>query len=77
MTVALYLLALIRPDNTPAHAGLQDLVCVGKRDQVGAWALDIASAGDPEGFIALRWLEESARPASPTRVYADCPVLGR
>lgn len=62
--------ALTIPDDTPSHQLIQEQICAGEQASVQALALELAKAGDPEGFIGLGWLEETARPASPTRAYA-------
>lgn len=62
--------ALTIPDNTRSHQLIQERICAGDQADVQALALELAKAGDPEGFIGLGWLEETARPASPTRAYA-------
>lgn len=62
--------ALAVPDNNPSHQALQALICADDKNQARILALDLAATGDPEGFVALGWLEETAQPAAPTRAYA-------
>lgn len=68
--LALLSQALAIPDNTPSHQAIQAGICAGEKRQVEVLALELAQAGDPEGFVALGWLEETASPASSTRAYA-------
>lgn len=62
--------ALAIPNDTPGHRAMQATICSGDTAKVQALALDLAGTGDPEGFIGLGWLEETAIPSVPTRAYA-------
>jgi len=62
--------ALAIPDDTPGRRAMQAAICSGDSSRVQTLALDLAGAGDPEGFNGLGWLEETATPSAPTRAYA-------
>lgn len=62
--------ALAIPDDTSGHRAMQAAICSDDSPRVQALALDLAKAGDPEGFSGLGWLEETATPSAPTRAYA-------
>lgn len=62
--------AIAIPDKTTSHQLIQEHVCVGDREGAQALALGLAKEGDPEGFIGLGWLEETASPSAPTRAFA-------
>lgn len=62
--------ALAIPDDSPGHQAMQAAICSGDGARTQALALDLASAGDPDGFIGLGWLEETATPSAPTRAFA-------
>ena len=71
LIAALLAPAFAIPDNTTSHQAIQARTCAGETKQAEILALDFAAVGDPEGFIALGWLEETAQPAGrPTRAYA-------
>ncbi|WP_257539572.1 tetratricopeptide repeat protein [Sphingobium sp. CFD-1] len=70
LIVMLMVQALAIPDDTSGHRAMQAAICSGDSPRVQALALDLAKAGDPEGFSGLGWLEETATPSAPTRAYA-------
>lgn len=69
--IILLSMALATPASpSPSHQAIQELICTNHKDDAQKLSLKLASAGDPDGFIGLGWLEENANPAALTPAFA-------